>query len=246
MTSSENRSSRQKALPQGNISPDVVRVDDTVRRLRNGSSEFATRLLHHLQEKDFVGAPRHLGVDEKGRDILSYIHGETKWRPLNDEQVKAGARLLRAFHDATRGSELAGNHHVVCHGDPGPNNAIFQDGLPVAWIDFDLAAPGDPIQDVAWMAWFWCITMKTERLSVVRQAEQVRFLLDAYGLKPERKQELPGAIYERMRWNVAFFEKLRCSGDSNLSEERIEAIIEGTKLEEVYVRENEVILFTFL
>jgi hypothetical protein len=32
-------------------------------------------------------------------------------------EVSADARLLRAFHEATRGSELAGDHALVCHGD---------------------------------------------------------------------------------------------------------------------------------
>ena len=227
----------------GNLTPSVVRVGDTVRRPRTASSDFSQKLLKHLEANGFRGVPRHLGVDEKNRDILSYIPGETKWRPLTDEQVQAGGRLLRAFHDATRGSELGGSHPVVCHGDPGPNNAIFQDGLPVAWIDFDLAAPGDPIKDVAWMAWFWCITIKTERLPVERQAEQVRLLLDAYGLKPVRRRELPEAIYERMAWNVEFFKALRLEG-TNLTADKVDAVIEGTKQEEVYVRENEVVLFT--
>lgn len=237
------RTNQEHPLSGGNLTQGIVRVGDTVRRPHTGSSDFTRRLLNHLEGVGFNGAPRHLGVDEKKRDILSFIPGETKWRPLGDEQVVAGGQLLRAFHDATRGAELAGDHEVVCHGDPGPNNAIFQDDMPVAWIDFDLAAPGDPIKDVAWMAWFWCITMKTERLSVERQAEQIRLLVEAYGLEPWRAKELPEAIYERMRWNVAFFKGLRLDG-TNLTPDRVDAIIARTQQEEAYVRENERVLFS--
>src|SRR5690606_15434188 len=104
----------------------VARVGDTVRRPWSSSSEFTSRLRQHLENEGFDGVPRWLGRDEKGRETLGYIPGETKWRPLADAQVAAGAYLLRQFHDATRGSELAGNAEVICHGDAGPNNAIFQ------------------------------------------------------------------------------------------------------------------------
>ncbi|MGK5693264.1 phosphotransferase family protein [Streptomyces sp. URMC 128] len=62
--------------------------------------------------------------------------------------LRAAASLLRSFHDATRGSRLAGRHPVACHHDPGPNNTAFADDIPAAFIDFDTAAPGDPIEDL--------------------------------------------------------------------------------------------------
>jgi aminoglycoside phosphotransferase (APT) family kinase protein len=37
-----------------------------------------------------------------------------------------------------------------CHHDPGPNNTVFRDGRPVALIDFDFAAVGDPLEDVGY------------------------------------------------------------------------------------------------
>jgi aminoglycoside phosphotransferase (APT) family kinase protein len=85
------------------------------------------------------------------------------------------------MHDATRGGSLAGRSPVVCHHDAGPNNAVFQDGVPVAWIDFDTAAPGDPLEDVGYAAWTWCIASK-QTAPVTRQADQVRILADVYGL----------------------------------------------------------------
>jgi hypothetical protein len=50
--------------------------------------------------------------------------------------------LIRCFHEATAGSPLAGGAEIVCHNELGPHNTIFVDGRPVAFIDWDEAAPG--------------------------------------------------------------------------------------------------------
>jgi len=42
---------------------------------------------------------------------------------------------------------------IVCHGDPGPWNSIWQDGAPVAFVDYDSAHPAPPLHDVAYLAW---------------------------------------------------------------------------------------------
>jgi aminoglycoside phosphotransferase (APT) family kinase protein len=52
---------------------------------------------------------------------------------------------------------------IPCAVSAGPNNAVFVAGRPVAWIDFDFAAPGDPIEDVAYLAWSWCISGRPDR-----------------------------------------------------------------------------------
>ena len=55
------------------------------------------------------------------------------------------AQLVREFHGFTSGTDLAGRADVVCHYDLSPKNTVYRDigsGLrPVAFIDWDLAAP---------------------------------------------------------------------------------------------------------
>ena len=41
---------------------------------------------------------------------------------------------------------------VVCHNDVCLDNVIFRDGLAVGLIDFDFAAPGRPLYDLAQLA----------------------------------------------------------------------------------------------
>src|SRR5213078_4997821 len=98
-------------------------------------------LLRHLEGSGFAGAPRFLGIDERGREVLSFIEGDVPddIRPdYPEETLREAALLIRAYHDATAGFAA----EVVCHNDLGPPNTVFRDGSPVALIDFDAAAPG--------------------------------------------------------------------------------------------------------
>jgi aminoglycoside phosphotransferase (APT) family kinase protein len=62
---------------------------------------------------------------------------------FSEDQVCAALALLRRFHDA-----LADD--LVCHGDFGPWNLVWRDGLPSAVIDFDSVYRGDRSEDVAY------------------------------------------------------------------------------------------------
>lgn len=142
-------------LGGGRTTPGVVRVGDTVRRPQGPQSPFVHELLEHPAAKRFPGAPRFLGVDERGREILSFLPGTVPpdLGTFSTTPPCAAARLLRAFHDATSDLKLCEGREVVCHGDASPCNAVFQEGLPYAWIDFDNAHPGSRIEDVGYAAW---------------------------------------------------------------------------------------------
>jgi hypothetical protein len=62
----------------------VVRVGDTVRRPQRSRSAATHALLLHLEAVGFEGAPRFLGVDSRGREVLSYIPGATVVEPYPD------------------------------------------------------------------------------------------------------------------------------------------------------------------
>jgi hypothetical protein len=197
------------ALDGGRWTAGVVRVGNTVRRR---AVEFTGRLLTSLAAHGFGGCPRYLGRDEAGRDVLSYVPGEVSgWGHFEDTAVVAAARLLRGMHDASRDLAAAmGGGGVICHHDAAPNNVIFRDGRPVAFIDFDFAAPGDPIEDVAYLAWSWCISAR--RPSPPEQAAQVGLLADAYGLTQSQRAGLPAAIESRIRHNEAFWRAVEHHG----------------------------------
>lgn len=137
--------------------------------------------LRHLEMVGFDGAPRVVGTDDTGREILTFIEGEVlaagpAWRPgsptpwpswaRTDECLVATARLLRRFHDAaatfepSKGTTWRRHHapalgagEAVCHGDIGPHNIVYRAGSPVAFIDWDTIRPNDPIVEFGTAAW---------------------------------------------------------------------------------------------
>ncbi|TCC35197.1 aminoglycoside phosphotransferase family protein [Kribbella sindirgiensis] len=192
------------------MTPGVVRVADTVRRPASDSSAFTADLLRLLDERGFGAVPKYLGQDESGRDILTYLEGWVphRYQRWSDQQVAAAGALLRAFHDATRDSPLAAGQPVVCHHDPAPTNFVFTDDLPAALFDFDLAAPGDPLEDLGYAAWTWCIASKYGDAD--RQAHQVRVLADGYNLPTRDRPGLLPAVLSRLLRNVGFWAQRPC------------------------------------
>lgn len=176
---------REEPLYGGRTSSEVVRVGDTVRRARDPGSAAAARLLGYLESAGYPCAPRYLGVDDRDRDILTYIPGRTTDHPGQraDGAYARGAAMLRELHRLTAGHPLAAGHECFLHGDPGPFNTIFRDGLPVAFIDWTSCRPGARLDDLGYMAWTWCIQAEGN-VPVSAQAAHLRELRDAYGPVP--------------------------------------------------------------
>lgn len=141
-----------------------------MRRSQGPWSHSVHSLLAYLEDVGFEPAPRYLGIDTEGREMLSLIEGTTCFRPwvpaLREEAGLASlARVLRQYHDAVGGfrpdSETWNFEQrslrpgeVIRHGDVGPWNTIWRDGQPVGLVDWDQAGPGRPIDDVAQLAWY--------------------------------------------------------------------------------------------
>ena len=98
-----------------------------------------------------------------------------------DSALVAVARLVREFHDLTAGTPLAGTAEVVCHNDLSPKNTVYRNGKPVAFIDWDIAAPGLRIHDVAHVCWQY-VGLGPDVPDVDEAARLVRVVADAYGL----------------------------------------------------------------
>ncbi len=178
-------------MPGGFVNA-IVRIGDTVRRPLSGRAEFVHRLLGFLEQHGWEGSPRLLGMDEQGREILSFLSGHVAWEAeqpaavTSDESLVRAAELVRDLHDLTAGTQLSGNHDVVCHNDLAPKNTVYRDlgrGLrPTAFIDWDLAAPGERIHDVAHLCWQF-LDLGPSVTDLGETCRKIRLICDAYGLR---------------------------------------------------------------
>jgi hypothetical protein len=205
----------------------VVQVGDTVRRPPEPSGVVA--LLQWYEAVGFDGAPRYRGIDEQGRETLTFIEGEPAFAPVpsGDEVISALGRLLRRAHDAQTGfsaphdagwdTHVAGttSGEVICHLDLFWTNVIFRDGLPVALIDWELAAPSSRVLEVALAATYWAGLRVDDQLAtwgvpLDRRGERLRLLCDSYGLDASQRSVLLDELIaqrrgrlERGDWRVA-------------------------------------------
>lgn len=160
---------QEEVLKGGNVNH-IIRMANTVRRPIGYWSPNVHELLKHLEIQGFMGAPRFLGVDESGREILTFIPGDVAGNDYpelepwmwSDETLVSLARLLRHFHNTTQSFTTNSEdkwqlsyandaeHEVICHNDAAFYNVVFQKGEPVALIDFDMAGPGPRMWDIAY------------------------------------------------------------------------------------------------
>ncbi len=225
----------------GNVST-VVRVGDTVRRTTGPWTPAVHALLRHLEEIGFDGAPRVLGIDGRGREVLTYVSGDVP-RSASPEITPDGVlvelgRLLRRYHDAVAGFELPPGvtwHHaeipapvtVACHNDISPRNTVFRDGLPVAFLDWDFASPAPPAWDVAHTAWQF--VPLTNDAGCARhgwpsppdRARRLRTLCDACGLAEEDRPGFARLVARRIAVTASGIEGLAAAG--NPAYERLDA-----------------------
>ena len=199
----------------------VYRVGDTVRRPLRPSAPGVHALLRHLEDVGFDGAPRVLGVDAEGREVLSYVPGDAVIAPapawgLTDAALRSVGELLRRFHDAAAGfdpSPYSWPHRPpsphdtggMLHNDPNLDNIVFRDGVAVALIDFDLAGPGSRVWDVAAAARLWAPLRPDADIGDARRGhslERLRWFVDAYGLDEEGRAGLVDAVRASHDWMV--------------------------------------------
>jgi hypothetical protein len=185
-----------------------VRIGDTVHRASGPWSENVRDLLTHLQGVGFDYAPRFLGFDEEGREVLSYIPGQALMRPWPSAFRELGAlrdvaRVVRLYHDAVadyrpptdrpwfngRTDPLPGE--IIIHGDLGPWNIIIDDaGEVTGIIDWDFAQPGNGTTDIAYLAFYLTMLRDDEAAasagftSPPDRRARLEALATAYGADP--------------------------------------------------------------
>lgn len=216
----------------------VVRVGDTVRRPRRPTSETVGALLDHLARSGTAVAPRFLGFDEQGREVLSWVPGEVPVPPFppwatSDAALASVARLLSVYHDAAAGFELPdgregavawsreladpGPAELLCHGDVCPENVVFRDGEAVALLDFDVAAPGRRLWDVVATAAMWVPledpAWRRAHPDGLDAVARTAVFADAYGLGADGRAQFVEVLAERHAVGRAFVRRKLAAGE---------------------------------
>jgi len=110
----------------------------------------------------------------------------------SDAVLADGLRWLRRFHDAVAtfrpdpalpwrnqpGRSLEPGE-IVCHHDTGAYNWRVQGDRVTGVVDWDMAGPGRPIGDVAFIAWNTLPLAKP--IPIDESARRLRLMADAYG-----------------------------------------------------------------
>ncbi|HEV2066957.1 MAG TPA: phosphotransferase [Thermomicrobiales bacterium] len=224
--------------PLAGLVSTVVRIGDEVRREMRLASPAVHALLVHLERAGFEGAPRFLGIDEQGRERLTFVPGQTYDRAtpetIPDAVLPAVGRLIRRYHDVVANFTLpdglrwhaeaettVSGHAIVCHNDISPRNIVFRDGQPVALIDWDMAHLAPPLWDVAHAVWQFSPVLAdpdylasgwTQAPSLASQVRRMRLLVDGYGVGKAERAGFAKVLALRIRATATGIRRLANEG----------------------------------
>ncbi len=214
----------------------VVRRGRFVLRPANPFSASVHGFLAELRSTGFTGASEPAGLQADGRERLVFIEGDVPVPPFPawyraDDALASVAALLRSFHEASSrvppgpgpwSDELAdpSGGTMVCHNDVCPENVVFRDGRAVGLLDFDFAAPGRPVFDLAACARM-CVPVDDDA-SAARlgfetgdREDRLRLVADTYGLDAPGRRQLLGHLDRAMRTGGRFVLRRVAAGDPN-------------------------------
>lgn len=200
---------QEHPLEGGNVSAGVVRVGETVRKPATASTSAVGSLLRDLETAGFTGAPRFHGLDERGRQILDYVHGPLAdtLPPMSLHDLARVGRLIRGLHeaasthvpadDAVWAVEIAPDREdLICHHDLAPWNLVCADAGWV-FIDWDGAGPGSRLWDLGYAAHGF-VPLHAGGTPAI-DGPRLRALVDGYGLPANERKRLPELMERHVR-----------------------------------------------
>ncbi len=230
----------------------VVRHGDHVLRPSSVHTPTIHAFLRFLRDEGFEAASRPIGVDADGRERLRSSRATSRsrptrrgpratWRWRRPPRCSAacmtsvlatspppGATWSAEMADPDTGGVSAAGL-VICHNDVCLENLVYRDRVAVGLVDFDFAAPGRRVHDLATFARM-NVPIDTDedaallgRCGPFEPMRRLRVVADAYGLPPGRAEFLDaladgvqrgGQFLQRRldEGNVAFRQMVEATG----------------------------------
>ncbi|MGH8968230.1 MAG: phosphotransferase, partial [Actinomycetes bacterium] len=176
-------------LAGGNVGG-AVRIGWTVRRTTGPWSPAVHAVLAHLE--GFPCVPRLLSIDERGREVLTYLPGhvvDIDTGLLSEAQIVSVTGWVRALHEEMRGFAHPGPWRmhdgtmtageIICHNDVAPYNVCFEGDEIVGVFDWDMAGPNTPLIDLGFLAWN-AVPLRRE-LDPLSSASRLQLIARTYG-----------------------------------------------------------------
>jgi Ser/Thr protein kinase RdoA (MazF antagonist) len=199
----------EEVLSGGNVAAQVVRVGATVRKPVTAATPAVHALLDHLALVGCDGAPRALGHDPAGRQVLEYVPGQMAdaLPAMTSVQLRRVGALIRELHDAIATFDAPDDaqwdvvippdrEELICHNDLAPWNLVCE-GERMVFIDWDGAGPGSRLWDLAYAAHgFVPLAAGGDPRA---DGERLRALVDGYGASEQQRLELPSLIEAHTR-----------------------------------------------
>lgn len=217
---------------RGGVSADVSRVGDTVRRTPTDAAPTIHRFLQYLHQHGFDQVPRPRGFDAGGAELFDFIDGRAGHPPItddiaSDEALVSAAETIRRFHDLSigftgtgwgaDGADPTGIAEVICHNDLAPFNLIYRERTVAAIIDWDGAAPGRRVWDLAYAAWRLVPLHRPAYATLVGwppldRARRLAVFIDAYGLDQQSRAQILPLIRDRQIRTIDGMRRLAQAG----------------------------------
>jgi hypothetical protein len=226
---------REANLPGGNTTGATL-IGAVVHKRSSPWTPTVHAWLRHLEERGFGGAPRALGFDDQGREMLSYLPGETiggrtpwpAWASADSMLVQVG-QWLRRVHDLSAGFVPPADQrwfiggimrpgHIIGHQDAAPYNAVVDGDRLVGFFDWDIAGPSTREWDLAFSALPWVPLAApgdgppASSEDTAERSRRFHLLLDAYGYDGDR-QAFRAVVTERARVQAGVIRRAAEAGD---------------------------------
>jgi hypothetical protein len=222
----------------GGLTTGAVLIGGVVHKPTRPWTPTVHALLRYLEGVGFDGAPRALGFDDQGCEVLTYLPGDTigdqspwpAWVWRDSALIQVG-RWLRRLHDATLSFVPPADERwfiggtmrpglIVGHHDATPYNAVMDGERLVGFCDWDIAAPSSREFDLANSAAWWVPLgprSAIEELGIGfddfdSQSRRLHLLLDAYGYDADRKS-FGAVVVDRALRGAAAIRQMAEDGD---------------------------------